>query len=52
MVTPWFVSNIGYTIISISISTINIDVLKTYFSRFLTTNPEHLFRRVTFDGFL
>ena len=43
MVTPWFVSNVEY---------LNIEVLKTYFSRFLTTSAEQLFHRALFDDVL
>ena len=43
MVTPWFVSNVEY---------LNIEVLKTYFSRFLTTSAEQLFHRALFDDIL
>ena len=46
MVTPWFALNIGNTSIN------NIDVLKKYFSRFLTTSAEQLFFRGPFDGCL
>ena len=43
IVTPWFVSNADNT-------NLNINILKTYFLRFLTTSEDQLFRRAPFDG--